>query len=64
MSEFVKGDTVHVYGIMNHFGDTKQFIGRVEIERDGKKHILESYNPPFIEKKRGKWYVEGNEYNF
>lgn len=62
--ENVKGDTIKVYGLMNDFGSYKQFIGRVDIVRNNKTYTLESYNPPYIEKKDGKWYYEGKEFKF
>lgn len=52
-------DKVVVYGTMNAFPGYKQVIGRVDIIRNGKKYTLESYTPPFIEKKDGKWYKDG-----
>jgi hypothetical protein len=62
--EIVKGDTIKVYGIMNDFGSYKQFIGRVDIIRNGRTYTLESYKEPYIEKKDGKWYLDGKEYKF
>ena len=52
-------DKVVVYGTMNAFPGYKQVIGRVDIIRNWKKYTLESYTPPFIEKKDGKWYKDG-----
>ena len=52
-------DKVVVYGTMIVFPGYKQVVGRIDVIHNGKKYTLESHTPPFIEKKGGKWYKEG-----
>lgn len=57
-------DKILVYGVLNDSPDYVQIIGRCDIIMDGKAYTLESYKPPFVERKNGEWYVDGRLFNF